>query len=119
VLTGIVTSGDLCVAFVENTSTGATIRVRAGDTVASMRMVRIESQKLELEAGGSTRSVAIGFSLDGSEPPTSIGTTASTNPSTSPEGNANAASDDRPAPSASELSTIEKLKARRAKELAK
>lgn len=117
VLTGIVTHGDTSVAFIENTATGTTVRVRAGETVASLRMVRIESQRVELDADGSLRMVAIGSSLDGSEPPAT--STSPVSPSPSANGSDGASSVDRPAPSASEMSTIEKLKARRAKELAK
>ncbi len=119
VLTGIVTHGDTSVAFIENTATGTTLRVKAGETVASLRVVRVDSQRVEIDADGSLRLVSIGSSLDGSEPPAAGSLPASSSSSASVNGSDGAASADRPAPSAAEMSTIEKLKARRAKELAK
>lgn len=119
VLTGVVTHGDRSIAFVENTATGTTTRVREGETIASLHVVRIDSQRIELEADGSSRMVSIGSSLDGTEPPAAGSLPASATSSAPVNGSDGAASADRPAPSAAEMSTIEKLKARRAKELAK
>jgi hypothetical protein len=117
VLTGIVTHGGTSVAFIENTATGTTVRVKAGESVASLRVVHIESQRVELDADGAPRMVAIGSSLDGTEHLGTLASPATSSPSANSSDGASPVN--RPAPSAAEMSTIEKLKARRAKELAK
>ena len=63
VLTGIVLQGDERVAFLEDTMTGATVKVRAGDQVAAGRLKNITLDYVEYEIGGRTEKIRIGRSL--------------------------------------------------------
>ena len=65
VLTGIIRQGSEHIAFLENTSTGVTLRVAAGSTYADGRVTRIELDHIEYEKDDQTVTVSIGSNLQG------------------------------------------------------
>lgn len=65
VLTGITMQEGRHVAFIENMGTGTTERVSPGTSVAAGKIVRVELDYLEYEAGGKRTRVGIGRNLAG------------------------------------------------------
>ena len=69
VLTGIIRQGNEHIAFLENTSTGVTLRVAAGSEYADGRIARIELDHIDYEKDDKTVTVPVGSNLQG-EPAT-------------------------------------------------
>jgi len=112
VLTGIVRQGETYIAFLEDTRTGETSRVGAGDAVAEGRIVEIAFDGLVFEKDKKTASIEIGDSLDGAS--------SSASPDAEGSGAATGAAPSSPGLTASdERSILERLRQRREKELKK
>jgi len=65
VLRGIIRQGSEYIAFLENTSTGVTLRVAAGGDYADGRVARIELDRIEYEKDDQTVTVTLGSNLQG------------------------------------------------------
>lgn len=64
-LRGIAKEGSDFVAFLEDVRTGETSVLRTGDAIASVRLSGITRDSIECESGDTTRSVAVGQTLEG------------------------------------------------------
>jgi len=96
VLTAIAQKGREYIAFVENTRSGETIKVRPGDPIGKGKLVKITLSHVEYESEGTTARIEIGSSLAGlTVSPVSTATAASPEPdvSTDPDRPANATDD--------------------------
>ncbi len=111
VLTGAVQMGRVWVAFIEDTSSGETIRARAGDSTGSGKLVKITLDYVDYERNGSTVRIEVG------------GTLAGTTPSHLPAGRAasgNSSSTDAGKPAGTaEAAILERMRKRRERENSK
>jgi hypothetical protein len=88
VLTGVVSQGDDWVAFIEDTRTGQTTRMRAGRTLGGGTLASIAITGIDYYREGDHKAVAVGQNLAGLTPalpsaiPTSPTTTTSTTTTT-------------------------------------
>lgn len=106
------------VAFLENTRNGDTMRATVGAAIASIKVLAIDSDGIEIGRDGQSQRVAVGTQLDGSsrQAPSGSGF-LSTTPSTRPSGdstNAGGASTGGGGASTDDL--VERMKARRRQE---
>ena len=67
-LTGIAKHGSEYVAFLEDTRTGETIRVRVGEAAGKGKLTAITLDGVDYECGGTMARIEIGSSLAGSTP---------------------------------------------------
>ena len=111
-LTGIGQDGREGVAFVEDTRSRKTVRVRTGDPIGQGRLVKITLDYVEYQCKGSTTRIEIGSRLDGSRVSVVPTTTA---PSTQP-GAAVAASRPGDATDAGIAAILERMRRRREQE---
>lgn len=65
VLTGIVQQGPDCVAFFENTQTGKTLRLQAGDPLGKGRVAMISFDTVHYACDGNLTRVSVGNNLSG------------------------------------------------------
>ncbi len=65
-LTGIVQQGEEGIAFFEDTRTGTTSRIRAGESIAGGRLANITLDYVEYESDGQTVRIKVGKNLEGS-----------------------------------------------------
>ncbi len=68
ILTGIAREGEEYIAFLEDTRSGVTSRVRADGPAAEGRIVRIELDHIEYQNDGQTVKIELGNSLGGALP---------------------------------------------------
>jgi hypothetical protein len=117
VLTGVAGQGQERLAFIENTRTGETLRLRRGSEVAGGRITEIAMEHVTFEKNGAGTRVELGLSLGG----TSASRPAEAAPAAEAEGPA-------PSPSPAEaskprsqgqLSILERLRLKRQQELNK
>ena len=115
VLTGA-SKGDIEIAFIEDTRTGQTTRLRTGDAVGKGKIVTITLRNIEYEREGQIAKIEIGSNLTGS---TVSAMPAATGPSTQPAeaaDGAGPATDKAPPPSAAPggaISVLERMRRRR------
>lgn len=93
VLTGIVQQGLACVAFFENTRTGETTRVAAGQPLGAGTLAWICLESIGYQGAGGTRTITVGQALSGEN-----ASLVSAVPSGSTSGPATATTTSRPAP---------------------
>ena len=111
-LTGIVRQGKEYMAFIENTRTGTTSRVRVNDSLAEIRIVKIALDHIEFEKESKTTKVQLGEKLDG-------GSSTQTSASASANGSPGGTQTTSKTGTADERTLLEKLRQRRQKELGK
>ena len=112
VLTGVVRQGETYIAFLEDTRTGETSRLRAGGVVAEGRIVEIDFDGLVFEKDKKAARIGIGNSLDGAS--------SSSSREVGSSGAATGAVPSSPGLTASdERAILERLRQRREKELKK
>jgi len=68
ILTGVVIRDEQKVAFFENSLSGMTVRVEAGQSVGDLQVAAIHHDRVEIRSGDTTRSVEIGGTADGRQP---------------------------------------------------
>ncbi len=73
ILTGVVIRDEQAVAFFENSMSGMTVRVEAGQSVGDLQVTAIHSDRVEIQTGAGTRDVQIGGTADGRQPTFSSG----------------------------------------------
>ncbi len=120
VLTGIALVGSERVAFLENSRTGATQRLQAGQTLAGLRLERIEPQFIELAGlAGPAHRINLGDVIAAEVTPATTGAGAAITAAAGTLSVNSEATELVPttAPS-SESSILERMKARRSQELA-
>jgi hypothetical protein len=111
VLAGVVRRGADAIAFFQDTTTGATTRVRTGDTLVRGRIGRITLDYVEYVKNDGTSRVAIGGSLAGGA---SADTVPASGLSTAPA--SPAAPEARLSPVTSDESLLEQMRQRRRRE---
>jgi hypothetical protein len=117
VLTGVIQEGEQHVAFLENTRTRVTSRVRAGDAVARGRISGIAMDHVEYEMGEHAGRAEVGQRLDAALPAGPSAGASETPPAESAKGEAEAASPPVPAGPESRNALLERMLQRRQKEL--
>lgn len=103
------------VAFIENARTGETSRVKEGETTGAGRVVKVHQDGVDMESDGRTVRIVIGGAIGNGEV-TASGVSATTGPApvaASPGGEAASV----PPMSSDEAAILERLKARRAREM--
>jgi len=65
VLTGIIQQGENCVAFIEDTRTGKTAQLQAGDPLGRGRLTQITRDLVQYACDGNFRQISIGANLAG------------------------------------------------------
>ena len=115
VLRGIARRGDEHVAFIEDTGTKKTWKVKAGDALAGGRVQRITLDRVEVDRAGRTVAIQVGSSLDGTPvlAPASMPTVTSSGTATS------AQPSETKAVNPKLQSILERMRQRRQKELGK
>ena len=68
VLRGIVRQGNEYIAFIENTSTGKTIKAKLGDSIAKGKLKTLTLDHIEYEADDNVTKVKVGNTLLGNSP---------------------------------------------------
>ncbi|NJL30871.1 MAG: hypothetical protein HC898_04160, partial [Phycisphaerales bacterium] len=100
-LTGTITLGPQQVAFFENSRSGETLRLTIGQTMPAGKLLKVETDQVTMEIEGQPQKVALGERLL---------------PGTAASGSGDPASGVTDKPE-SEMSLLERLRARRQKEL--
>ncbi len=118
VLTGIVQQSKEHIAFLEDTRTGTTTRVRIGDSVADGKLKHITLDYVEYESNGDVAKIEIGKNLDGSVSTPAIPQASSEEDGT-PDVPAAGTPDDGAAAGGDEAAILERLRQKRQKELGK
>jgi hypothetical protein len=115
VVSGTAILTDDRVAFLENTATGTTMRVREGELTEAGRILRIAYDQIEVETPAGIVWIAIGSTLTGEAPSTASASTPDESPAAAAPG-ATGGQAAIPAPSPAEAAILERLRARRAQE---
>ncbi len=116
VLTGIVQQSKGHIAFLEDTRTGTTTRVRIGDSVAEGKLKDITLDYVEYESNGDVARIEIGKNLDGSVSTPAIPQESSEEDGT-PDVPAAGTPGDGAAAGGDEAAILERLRQKREKEL--
>lgn len=113
-LTGTAIVNGERVAFLENTRTGDTMLATIGTSIASIKVIAIDSDGIEIGKEGHTQRVAVGVQLDGSSRASYSGSGMnSSTPSTQPSGGSSSGTG---SPGGSADSIEERMRARRRQE---
>ena len=109
---GVMRDGPKLIAFIEDARTGKTLRIKAGDPLATGRVTELTLDRLVYQVGDKRNAIEVGYTLSGGAPP-------ATQPTGGASGSGTSSQASSASPSTGGDDIVERLRRRREQEGAK